>query len=143
MLPTCDGGVVIALIRGVPAKHHVAKTKTTAWVRLCCAFEFVNVQVLATQNTVDVTHGHFDFLSAIFLNRFECGMYFGGGHDQSFVNLQIQLVQKFKRARRWQCPNLSMPMTPRERLAAFQSGQWHQCNPHGRCQFRSACLGTE
>ena len=143
MLPTCDGGVVVALIRGVPAKHHVAKTKTSGRVRLCGAFEFINMQILATQNTVDVAHSHFDFLRTTFFNRFECRVYFGGGHDQSFVNLQIQLVQKFKQARRLQCPNLLMPMTPREQLAAFQSGQWHQCNPHGRCQFRSVCLDTE
>ena len=92
MLPSRDGGVVIALIRGVPAKHHVAKTKTTGWVRLCGTFEFVNVQVLAAQNTVDVAHGYFDFLSPIFFNRFECRMYFRSGHDQSYANLQFHFT---------------------------------------------------
>ena len=68
MLPARDRGVVIALIRRVPAKHHITKTKTTGWVRLCGTFEFVNVQVLAAQNAVDVAHGYFDFLSTAFFN---------------------------------------------------------------------------
>ena len=92
MLPSRDGGVVIALIRGVPAEHHIAKSKTTGWVRLCGAFEFVNVQVLAAQNAVDVADGHFDFLGAAFFNCLKRRVYFGGGHDQSYANLQFHFT---------------------------------------------------
>ena len=86
MLPACDGGVVVALIGRVPAKHHVTKTKATCRIRFCGTFEFVDVQVFATQNAIDVTHRHFDFLSATFFKRFECGVYFGGGHGLSFTD---------------------------------------------------------
>ena len=86
MLPACDGGVVVALVGRVPTKHHVTKSKTACGIGLCCAFEFVDVQILATQNAVDVADGHFDFLSAAFFNRFECRVYFGGGHADSFRN---------------------------------------------------------
>ena len=92
MLPARDRGVVIALIRRVPAKHHITKAKTACRVRLCGTFEFVNVQVLAAQNAVDVADGHFDFLSPTFFNRFECRMYFRCGHDQSYANLQFHFT---------------------------------------------------
>ena len=63
-VPAGVGDVVVELVVHVPAQHHVAEAEAAFQRRV----EFVDVDVLAAQDAVDVVHPHLDVGQAAFLD---------------------------------------------------------------------------
>ena len=73
-MPAGVGDVVVELVVGVPAQHHVAEAHAALERRL----ELVDVQVLAAQDAVDVVDAHLDVAQPALLDDLQ-GV--GGGLD--------------------------------------------------------------
>jgi len=77
VLPTGDGGVVVDLVARVPAEDNVAEAEAARRVGFGRALEFVDVQVLATQDAVDVADGDLDLAGAALGDAIEGGVLSG------------------------------------------------------------------
>jgi hypothetical protein len=65
----------------VPAKDHIAKTKTTRRIGLDRAHEFVDMQVFAAQDAIDIADRDFDFAAPAFCDGGHCRVLFAACHE--------------------------------------------------------------
>ena len=79
VLPAGDRCVVVTHILRIPAHHHVAEAKAT----VDGTEKLVLVQVLATQNPVDVTDRDLDFIGTGFSDGGNGSMFIGACHCSS------------------------------------------------------------